>query len=155
MICISCLSEVYCGIFSNRPHNRGTMRRNYFLQLIPFCILAVMMVYTWATIITTDNAATIRHWLGLCFFLVNGFLYFRRFNTGIFGTGILLLLATFNGVALLPGISYFTITVHLGLPLTTPPMNEVSLLLLTVYTVVNFRFFIESYLDYKEKRGSL
>ena len=127
------------------------MRKKRKLQLIlSYLLIVIVLIYTWFLIITTDYYATQKHQIALILVLINLGVYFFKFDYGIVFTGILLLLATFNFIALFPDIvssSYFIRIA--GKEIATPTIQGKSLLLLIIYLVLDLRYLIELYSNYK------
>ena len=129
------------------------MKGKLIARVIPFLILGIILVRTWYIIMTTEYYATSRHIIALIFFLGNLILYFFRFQYAILLTGIILILATFNLLVFFPDIAATSYFIKFGSrEIGTPGIQWKILLLLIVYLIVNFDFFIELYLDFKDKK---
>jgi len=114
------------------------------LEVTPFVILALIISYTWYLILTTDYFATIRHQIALALIVANLILYFFSFRYAIFLTGIILLLATFNKIALFPRIESTSFFVKIGgKEFETPSIQWRMLLLLIGYLIINFSFWLQ------------
>lgn len=101
---------------------------------------------------TTESVATWRHYVGLLFFLLISMCFFRNVVITTIATGIYLILATFNLLALTPSI--FTFGFRIG-PMTTPDIQGLSLGLFILYFILNMDSLIDIYLDYKEDKEKL
>ncbi|WP_153798897.1 hypothetical protein [Foetidibacter luteolus] len=77
---------------------------------------------------------------------------FKRLKAARILLGVYLLLATFNIIAVTAIIR--TNSISIG-PVSTPPVQLLSLLLLVIYAILNTDCLIEEYLDYKEKNKGL
>jgi hypothetical protein len=120
------------------------------LILIPIIVIAAILFYCWTIILTTETLATWRHYLGLVPFIPIAFFIFKN-NLIIVTllTGIYLLLATFNLLAITPTI--FTGGIRIG-PISTPPIQLISLGIFVLYFCLNMNFLIDIHLDYKEAK---
>jgi hypothetical protein len=124
------------------------------LILIPLLITAGFFLHGWIIILTTDVLATWRHYLGLVFFLILVFLFFTTKAQVIVTTGLFLLLATFNLLAITPTITTTYIGKNFGtITITTPPVQLLSLGIFAVYFILNLDSLINIYLDYKEAKS--
>lgn len=108
-----------------------------------------MLIYCWTIILTTEILATWRQYIGLFLFFILGILFLKNIVATIVGTGIYLLLATFNLLAMTPTITVSGIKIG---PISTPPVQLISLLLFILYFCLNMDSLIDIYLDYKEDR---
>lgn len=124
-----------------------TKQKIYFL--IPFIITVALLMHCWIVIISTNILATWRHYVGLSFFLLLVFCYFKYPKLSLAGLGAYLLLATCNVLAITPEIT--TNWLRIG-PVETPPIQLLSLGLLVLYGILNLDPLIEIYLDYKEAK---
>lgn len=117
--------------------------------LIPLVLLAAMLINCWTVFLTTDLIPTWPHYIGIILYLLTVFVFFRNLRLATFLVGVYLLLATFNLLAFTPEIktSWFNIG-----PVSTPPVQLLSLGLFILYFIVNFNAMIEYYLDYKEAK---
>ena len=125
------------------------MTREKKLIFIPLLLILVLLTYCWTIILTTDILATWRHYLGLIFFVLLIFLFFRSATTILIATGLYLLLLTFNAFAITAEISTTWFRVRF---ISTPPFQLLSLGLFILYLVLNGNTLIDIYLDYKEAR---
>lgn len=128
------------------------MNRQKTLALTPLIIVTGLLIYTWSIIIFTDIVAVWRHYVGLSLFLPLPYLLFKNFKTGLFATGIYLVLGTFNLFSVTPSIttSIFGLKI-VSIDLSTPPLQLLTLGLLILYCVLNFNSFVTIYVDYKVK----
>lgn len=119
--------------------------------LIPMIVIAAILLYCWPIVLTTETLATWRHYLGLILFIPITVLIFKKNNVVVATllTGVYLLLATFNLLAITPGIS--TSWIRIG-PISTPPIQLISLGLLVLYFCLNMNYLIDMYLNYKEAK---
>jgi hypothetical protein len=128
------------------------MKVNKLSRLIPFLIWSIVMGYTWVTILATEYFATARHIIALSIFFLNLILYFIRFNAAVILTGIALLLATFNLLAFFPDIVSTSYFIRLGaIEITAPAIQWKSLFLLLLYVIVNAKFLIGLYSNYRQR----
>jgi hypothetical protein len=93
--------------------------------------------------------ATWRHYLGLILFIPIIYLFFNSKDLVILSTGIYLLLATFNLLALNTEITTYGISIG---PLTTPPIQLLPLGLFTIYFILNLDPLIDIFLSFEENR---
>ena len=119
------------------------------LILIPLIVIMGILIYCWATIITTEIQATWKHYLGLLLFVIIAILFFRNIVLTTVATGIYLTLATFNLIALTPAISTFGFRIG---PITTPDIQGLSLALFILYFILNMNPLIDIHLDYRESK---
>lgn len=117
--------------------------------LVPLAVIAAMLVYCWATFLTTDLIASWRHYAGIILYLLTVLVFFRNLRWATFIVGVYLLLATFSLLGFTPAIE--TSWVSIG-PVSTPPVQLFSLGLFVFYFVLNLNAMIEYYLDYKEAK---
>ena len=125
------------------------MRKKKILFLLPFLLVAGLLLYCWATILTGEFLATWKHYIGLLLFMVITILLFRNFSKAVVGLGVFLLLATFNALAITPAIT--TNWLRIG-ALTTPPVQLSSFGLLLLYGILNLDTLIDMQLDYKNSK---
>ena len=117
---------------------------------MPYLLTVIVLIYTWSVIVTTDYYATLKHQIALILVLINLGIYFFKFDYGIVFTGILLLLATFNFIALFPDIVSSSYFIRIAdKEIATPTIQGKSLLLMIVFLVLNFGYLIEMYANYK------
>jgi hypothetical protein len=128
------------------------MTKQKKLILIPLSIIASILIYCWATFATSEVGATWRHYLGLLFFLLISFSFFRSLIVTTITTGIYLILATFNLIALTPSISTFGFRIG---PITTPDIQGLSLCLFILYFILNMDALINIHLDRQENKQKL
>lgn len=104
---------------------------------IPFIILLGIISSTWVNILTTDYFATPKHYAALGAGFFNAVLYLYRYKYAVLITGLILILATFNQLALFPSIesTSYSITIR-GNELSTPSIQVKSLMLLIVYLIL-------------------
>jgi hypothetical protein len=127
------------------------MSKKKILFLIPFLLVLGLLLYCWAIILTGDVLATWRHYVGLFLFIPLIFLFFKSFKITAVVTGLYLLLATFNLLAVTPSIT--TSWINIGSNgLQTPPVQLGSLGILVLYFVLNMDTLIDIQLDYREAR---
>lgn len=120
------------------------------INLIPFGLICLILIYTWYIILSTDIIATWRHWLALSLALVNLVVYYFRFLFGLIFTGAFLLLACFSLLSIFPEricTSYF---LKLGeTEISTPGIDGKSFWLFLLYLALNTGYFIKLYLHHK------
>ena len=80
------------------------MKRIKFWQLFPFLIIAAIVAYTWYIFSITDHFVRNTHKIAAVLIIINAILYFFYFKVAVILTGIILIAATFNIVALFPDI---------------------------------------------------
>lgn len=108
-----------------------------------------LMIHCWIIILFTDGSPEWRHYLGLTLWLVLIFLYLKSFRWAILATGIYLLLASCNVLAMTPVISTSWLTIG---PVRTPPVQGLSLILFVLYAFLNADFLIDMSLHLKKSR---
>jgi hypothetical protein len=118
--------------------------------LIPFFLIAGLLLYCWTKILAGEYLATWRHYVGLLLFVGIALLFFKDFAKSVIGLGVFLLLATFNALAVTPAIT--TSWLNFG-GLSTPPVQLLSLGILALYLVLNMGTLIDIHLDYKEAKA--
>ena len=124
------------------------MNKQTKLILIPIIIIALMLLYCWVNILISETIATWRHYVGLIMFVFIAFFSVKnKIVIATLSTGVFLLLATFNLLALTPEIK--TNWIGIGL-ITTPPIQLLSLGLFILYVCANMNSLIGIHLDYKE-----
>ncbi|MEO6229200.1 MAG: hypothetical protein ABJB11_06935 [Ferruginibacter sp.] len=123
------------------------MTKQKRLVLIPLIIIAAMLIYCWGIILTTEILATWRQYIGLLLFFILAFLFLKNIVAAIISTGLYLLLATFNLLAMTPTITVSGIRIG---AISTPPVQLISLGLFILYFCLNMDSLIDIYLDYKE-----
>jgi len=129
------------------------MNKTRILQLLPFVLIGLILCYTWYVIATTEHFATIKHQVALGLFLITLAVYFIKFSYGVVLTGLILILAIFNVIALFPNLvtsSYF-ITIK-GKEITTPAIQWKSLLIFILFLALDFTCLIELF---KSKNDSI
>ena len=118
---------------------------------IPFLIITVIVLYTWVEIINTDYVATVKHYITLALVVMNGICYFMRYKTAIILTGLILVLSTFNLLSFYVETQTSSIGLNLGgTQIRTPEIQLWSLLLLVLYSILNFSTLVNWYLDKQE-----
>ncbi len=117
------------------------------LLLIPLLIMLAVLLYCWTAILTTRFSADWRHYAGLALYVPLVFLFFRSTAIAAVATGLYLLLATFNLLAIT--VPVMTFGLRLG-PVSAPPIQGISLGLLILFSILNFHTLSEAYLDHKE-----
>lgn len=122
--------------------------KRLILAFIPLIIIAGLLIYNWSIILFANTLAVWRHYVGLLLFLPVPYLIFKKFKLGLFGTGIYLLLGTFNLLALTPAID--TIAFGFGGHMT-PGFQPLPLGIFVLYAILNFNAFVDIYVDYKVK----
>ncbi|MEO8110270.1 MAG: hypothetical protein ABI594_09565 [Ginsengibacter sp.] len=125
------------------------MKRQEILFLIPFAIIAGLLIFGLSIILFTDVTATWQYYLALVLFIVIIVIYFKSFKKVVIAMGIYLLLATFNALSLTPFI--YTYWFRIG-PIETPQFSLLALVLLVIFLVLNSDILIDMYLDRKEKK---
>ena len=120
--------------------------------LIPLILLTAMLIYCWTVFLSTDIIASWRHWVGIILYLITAVAFFRSLKLATFVLGAYLLLTTFNLLAVTPTIK--TSWINIG-PVSTPPVQLLSLGLFILYFVLNFDSMTEYYLDYKEAKQTV
>jgi hypothetical protein len=127
------------------------------LFYIPLIITACILAYTWVLFIFINYISSITNYIGLILFIPVIYFLFKdkSCKKPLLALGVYLLLATFN----LANITIFVksswgISIF-GLDIPLPSLNGFSLLLFTLYCVLNFGTLVELQLDYKESKGKL
>jgi len=122
------------------------MKKQTISLIIPLVLSTGLIIQCWIIILTTDILANWRHYTGLGLFLILIVLYFKSYKLTIIGTGIFLILATFNVLSITAQIS--TSGLKIG-PIQTPSIQLLSLGLFILYFILNFDAIIDIYLKYK------
>lgn len=124
------------------------------VRLIPYLIVCLILIYTWYVIVNTEYQATLKHYMAWVIAMLNFVAYFIRFNYGLIGTAILLLLATFNTLGLFPEIVYTTYFIRIaGKEIESPPIQGKSFLLLILYLILTCTYWLEKYRAYKSRKN--
>jgi hypothetical protein len=127
------------------------MKKKKILQLVPLLIVAGLLLYSWTTILANEIFATWRHYIGLILFVPILILLFKNMKMAVIATGVYLLLATFNFLAVTPSIT--TSWINIGSNgLHTPPVQLASLGILVLYLALNLDTLNDIQLDYREAR---
>lgn len=130
--------------------NKLIKQRSEILRLLPFLLGLGVLTYTWSMIFSPEYIATLKHQIALFLFFVNVAVYFFKFNYGIYFTGLIFLLATFNIIAIYPDITTSSYFIKIGnTELATPSVQIKSLILLVVFIVFNGGYLFEKYADFK------
>jgi len=112
-------------------------RQSRLVVYIPFIILLSIVLYTWIRILSTDYSSTLKHQIALGLCLINALLYFRWVKYAIVLTGIILILATFNFLALFLEIESTSYFVKIsGHEFSSPRLQGKSVLVLLLYLVI-------------------
>jgi hypothetical protein len=127
------------------------MIKKKILILIPILIIATVLVFTWLVFLGGYYLSRMEHYAGLVLFLIVLILFFIDSKLALIGTGIFLLCASINLIAITTSISIFTINIF---PLSLLPIQPLSLGLLVIYLIVNGKLLIDIYLDYRELKGN-
>lgn len=129
------------------------MTKAKILIFIPFLLTTGLVVNCWTNFLVTEAIATWRHYAGLLLFCPLYFLFLKSISQGTLGLGVYLLLATFNLIAFTPTIKTSWFTINTSNPISTPPVQLVSLGLFLLYFVLNLDSLINIHLDYKEAKA--
>lgn len=124
------------------------IKKRIFLS-IPLVIAAAFLIYCWAILLSTTLLANWRHYVALLLFLPLIYFYFKSYKWALVGTGIYLLLGTFNILSLTAAISSWGLTIG---TVDSTSINLISLALLILFVTLNFSKLIEIYVDYTEAR---
>jgi len=125
---------------------------------IPLGLIGILLIYSWIVFLTSPNVAVLTHYLGLLLFLpIIYFLYKdKTFKKAIVLTGVYLILGTINLLSFLPFIMTSSWGITIGsLNIWTPRLNGFALVLLLIYSILNFTNLVDIYHDYKETNGTL
>lgn len=125
------------------------MTKQKVLLYIPLVIIAGLLLYSWTVILLTEALATWRHYIALELFLILVLLCLRNFKLTIIGTALYLLLGTLNVLCMTVEVT--TTWFKIG-PVETPPLQFLSLGLLTLFFALNFDTLTNMYLDHKESK---
>ena len=125
------------------------MKKKKILLLIPLAVVAGLLIYSWAKILTTDIAARWENYLAVGLFIIPVYLFFKNFTSAVIATGIYLLVGTFGGFSLTADIAITWIRIG---PLETPPFIELSFGIFILYFALNFGTLANIYLDYKKSK---
>lgn len=128
------------------------MSKKKILFLIPFLLVAGLLLHCWATILFGDTLAGWRHYLGHCLFVPIAVLFFRDLSKATLGLGIYLLLGTANLLAFTPSITTFWMKLGSS-GFTTLPVQPLSLRLFIFYFILNLDSLIDIRLDYMEAKA--
>lgn len=129
------------------------MIKNKIIKEIPILILSSIIVYTWIIIMSTNYYPTIKHKIGLCLFIVISILYFLKFKYGIISTGMFLILASLNIVAIFPKMISTSYFVKIGeFELSIPPLQLKSILLLIIFFICTGNYLKEIYSTCRQNR---
>ena len=128
------------------------MAKENKLILIPSILIGASLAYAWTIIITTELLATWKHYLGALFYIGIVTLFFKSVRNAIIATGVYLVLATFNLLAITSTITTNWITIG---PVSTPPVQLLSLGILVIYFLLSMGTLFEIYLDYKERKETV
>lgn len=127
--------------------------KNKIISVIPFFIVSLITLYTWFEIISTDYTATIKNYITLILIIMNGGGYFVRYKFSILLTGLILILAIFNLLSFYTVTQTSSVGINLGnIQIRTPEIQLWSLLILLLYSIINFNLVIDWYANIK-KRG--
>lgn len=129
------------------------MKKQQIRILLPLLIIAGFLVYTWSIILMNSISPFVQHYVALLLFIVLVYLFIRHFKLAVIGTGIYLLLGTFNLLTLTP--SLVSHSYGFGpdpFKIMTPGIQLLSLGILVLYGILNFDQLTEMYLDYKEAK---
>ena len=127
------------------------MNKKKIPVLIPLAILGGILIYCWTTFITTDLIGTWRHYIGITMYLIIVAMLFKSIKYSTILLGVYLLFATFSLLAITPAIS--TSWIRIG-PVSTPPVQLLSLGIFILYAILNFNPLVDFYLDYKEAKDA-
>lgn len=131
------------------------MNRKKVIPIVPILILAGILSYTWFIIATTNFLATIKHIIGLGLFLAATVLYAFKFKYGIIFTGIFLILASFNVIAIFPAIKSSSYFVKIGeVEIATPFIQWKAVLLLILFFACTWRFLYDLYIKNKRDEAN-
>ncbi len=90
------------GLERHKTKSSFKMTKQKILIVIPLSLIIIILSYCWVIMLTTEILATWRHYFGLIFFLAIIFLFFKNIAGAVVATGVYLLLATFNILAITP-----------------------------------------------------
>ena len=106
----------------------------------------------------SNNIPSFSHYLGMIFFLPIIYFLFKEktLKKPIILTEGYLVLATINILSFFPFLFKSSLKIAIGsFTLYTPVINGLALLILVIYSVLNFDTLVDIYLDYKEAKGKL
>ncbi len=127
--------------------------QNKIISAIPFFTISIITLYTCFEIIATDYIATVKHYVAFILILINGVSYFIQYKFSIILTGIILILATVNLLSFYTVTQTSSVGINLGnIQIRTPEIQLWSLLILLLYSIINFNLVIDWYANIK-KRG--
>ena len=126
------------------------MIKKRFAHLIPFLIICISLTYS--CYLKRDLIhLELKQQIALVSAIINLLLYLIRFKYGMLATGILLLLATFDLLRLFPVVTIFNNSIQISdVKLRAPVIELESLLLTVLYFILNKRYLISVYHDYKK-----
>ena len=137
------------GLEIHKTKSSFKMTKQKILIVIPLSLIIIILSYCWVIMLTTEILATWRHYFGLIFFLAIIFLFFKNIAGAVVATGVYLLLATFNILAIIPQMAVSWLRIG---PIETPPIQLLSMGLFILYVILNLDQLIDIYLDYKEAK---
>jgi hypothetical protein len=129
------------------------MRKNQIRILVPLLVIAGFLVYTWARILLDQISPFVQHYVALILFIVLVYLFVKHFKWAVIGTGLFLLLGTFNLLTLT--LSIITKSYGVGYDtfvIMSPGFQPLSAGIFILYAILNFDQLTELYLDYKEAK---
>ena len=127
--------------------------KNKIISALPFFIISIITLYKCFEIIATDHIATVKHYVAFILILINGVSYFIQYKFSIILTGIILILATVNLLSFYTVTQTSSVGINLGnIQIRTPEIQLWSLLILLLYSIINFNLVIDWYANIK-KRG--
>jgi hypothetical protein len=127
------------------------MIKKKILIFIPILIIAIVLIFTWSDFIGGYYLARMKHYAGLVLFLIVSILFFIDSKIALVGTGIFLLCATINLIAITTAVSVFTINIF---PLSFLPIQPLSFGILVIYLIANGSSLIDIYFNYKESKAN-
>lgn len=130
-------------------------KKHKIIGSIPFISICIIISFSWFEIITTEYAATWRHYTALILVLINMIIYFIRYKQAVIFTGIIFILATFNLLSFFMVVRTSSLGINIGASkISTPEIQLLSLTLLTIYCIINFNFLTDWYMEQKEKKAN-
>jgi hypothetical protein len=118
--------------------------------LIPIITIAAALIYSWSIIFYSKIIPTLRHYIGLLLFLIVGYLFLKDKKAALLATGIYLILATFNLLAITSDLN--TTWIVLFGSIESPHIQLLSLGILILYCILNIDPLIDVYIAYTDSK---
>lgn len=131
------------------------MKKQKIIALLPILLISGFLINAWWVILSTDQIATWRHYVGLVLFLPIVGLFLFNYKKALLATCVFCFIGIFNLLTITPSVVSATIGKDFGsFKLVSPPFNFLSLVLLLFTVIINFDTLTNMYLDYKEEKAA-